>query len=243
MGVARLLAKGWVVVCLFVAGHALFRALSSHVPLTPALASVVVPMVLFGAMGLLFIAGYGLSSGHLLSRFRPMHFMPGFDQIVFILFVLLSFLIQVAPHHLSWGILNALETAVRFAVPGQRGLEGSLLRCNLDGGRTFSAAAAWLLAFVFLGSAISRLRITAALVRLERKRRIEPLGAQGIALVLGVAAVAAIQLLFMGTLYRMLPCGVLAGITGALLIGLAPLMLAYLIFAALTNLLATQPEG
>jgi hypothetical protein len=94
-----------------------------------------------------------------------------------------------------------------------------------------------------LGSAISRLRITAALVRLERKRRVEPLGPQGIALVLGVAAVAGIQFLFMGTLYRMLPCNALGGISGALLIGLAPLMLAYLIFAALTNLLATHPEA
>jgi hypothetical protein len=41
----------------------------------------------------------------------------------------------------------------------------------------------------------------------------------------------------------MLPCNALGGISGALLIGLAPLMLAYLIFAALTNLLATHPEA
>ncbi len=242
MGVARLLAKGWLVICLFAAGHALVRALSSHVPAVPALEGVAIPMLLFGAMGFLFIAGYGLSSGHLLSRFKPMHFAPGFDEIVFILFVLLSFLIEVAPHHLSSGILNALETAIRFAVPGQRALEENLARCNLDGGRTFSAAVAWLLGFVFLGSAISRLRMAAALVRLERKRRIEPLGAQGIALVLGVAGVAGIQLLFMGTLYRWISCSLLGDITGALLIGVAPLLLAYLIFAALTNLLATHPE-
>ncbi|HEX3653387.1 MAG TPA: hypothetical protein VHU18_11250 [Rhizomicrobium sp.] len=243
MGVARLLAKGWLVICLFAAGHALVRAFSSHVLPAPALGGVAIPMLLFGAMGFLFIAGYGLSSGHLLSRFKPMHFVPGFDEIVFILFVLLSFLIQVAPHHLSSGILNALETAIRFAVPGQRALEENLVRCNLDGGRTFSAAVAWLLAFVFLGSAISRLRMSAALVRLERKRRIEPLGPQGIAFVLGVAGVTGIQFLFMGTLYRFLSCSLLNGITGALLIGVAPLLLAYLIFAALTNLLATHPEG
>jgi hypothetical protein len=241
MGVARLLAKGWLAVCLFAAGHALARGLGSHVPPLPALEGAAIPMLLFGAMGFLFIAGYGLSSGHLLSRFKPMYFAPGFDAIVFVLFALLSFLIQVAPHQLSSGVLNALETAMRFAVPGQRALEENLLRCNLDGGRTFSAAAAWLLAFVFLGSAISRLRIAAALIRLERKRRIEPLGPQGIALVLGVATVAGIQFLFMGTLYRWLSCSLLGGITGALVIGLAPLMLAYLIFAALTNLLATHP--
>jgi hypothetical protein len=242
MGVARLLAKGWMVICLFVAGHALVRALNGHVPPVPALESAAIPMLLFGAMGFLFIAGYGLSSGHLLSRFKPMQVAPGFDEIVFILFVLLSFLIQITPH-LSSGILNALETAIRVAVPGQRALDEHLLRCNLDGGRTFSAAVAWLLAFVFLGSAISRLRMAAALVRLERKRRIEPLGPQGIAFVLGIAGVAGIQLLFMGALYRWLSCSLLSGITGALLIGLAPLMLAYLIFAALTNLLATHPEA
>ena len=243
MGVARLLAKGWLVVCAFAAGHALARAVGGQVPPVAALVSAFVPMLLFGAMGFLFIAGYGLSSGHLLSRFKPAHFEPGFDEIVFALFVVLSFLIQVAPYHVSSGIVNALETAMRVAVPGQRALEASLARCNLDGGRAFSAAAAWLLAFVFLGSAISRVRISAALVRLERKRRIEPLGPQGIAFVLGVAGVAGIQFLFMGTLYRWLSCSLLGGLTGALLTGLAPLLLAYLIFAALTNLLATHPEG
>lgn len=242
MGIARLLAKGWVVFCLFAGGHAIAQALSRA---TPALAAVVpsaVPVFLFGAMGLLFIAGYGLSSGHLLSRFRPLHYLPGFNEVVFIVFAIVSFAVQVMPHGASWGVLNALEAAIRFAVPGQRALEDNLARCNLDGGRAFAAAVSWLLAFIFLGSAISRLRIAAALVRLERKRRIEPLGPTGIALVLGLAAVAGIQFLFIGTLFSLLPCRALSGVLGAVVTGIAPLMLAYLVAAALINLLATNPE-
>jgi hypothetical protein len=243
MGIARLLAKGWIVFCLFAGAHAVVRALASGTPPLPALLPVTVPVFLFGAMGVLFIAGYGLSSGHLLSRFRPAHIVPGFNEVVFVLFAMLSFTVQVMPHHLQWGLLSALESAMRFAVPGQRALEDNLSRCNLDGGRAFAGACAWLLAFVFLGSALSRIRMAAALVRLERKRRIEPLGPTGIAFVLGVAAVAGIQFLFIGTLFRLLPCGFLSGVLGNVLIGIGPLMLAYLIAAALTNLLAMNPES
>ncbi|HEY1960991.1 MAG TPA: hypothetical protein VGG69_01120 [Rhizomicrobium sp.] len=243
MGVARLLAKGWIVFCLFAGAHAIIRALAPGTPPLQALLPVAVPVFLFGAMGVLFIAGYGLSSGHLLPRFRPAHVVPGFNEVVFVLFAMLSFVVQIVPHHLTWGVLNALEAAIRFAVPGQRALEENLARCNLDGGRAFAAACAWLLAFVFLGSALSRIRMAAALVRLERKRRIEPLGPTGIAFVLGVAAVAGIQFLFIGTLFRLLPCSILAGVLGNVLIGIAPLMLAYLIAAAVTNLLAMHPEN
>jgi hypothetical protein len=242
MGVARLLAKGWVVFCLFAGAHALVHALSPGTPVLQTLEPNAIPVFLFGAMGLLFIAGYGFSSGHLLSRLKPLHFVPGFNEIVFVLFAALSFIVQILPHHLSWGILNALEAAIRFAVPGQRALEINLARCNLDGGRAFAAAVGWLLAFIFLGSAISRLRIAAALVRLERKRRIEPLGPTGIAFALGLAAVAGIQALFIGSLFRLLPCQALSGILGAVLIGVGPLMLAYLVAAALINLLAASPE-
>jgi hypothetical protein len=194
-------------------------------------------------MGLLFIAGYGLSSGHLFSRFRPLHVLPGFNEIVFMVFAVLSFAIQVAPHPLSWGILDALQGAIRFAVPGERALEGSLARCNLGAGPAFSFAAIWLLAFIFLGSAISRIRMSVALIRLERKRRIEPLGPSGIALVLGLAAVAGIQLVFVGSFFRWLPCTDLGGILGAVSVGAAPLVLAYLIVAALINLLAASPDN
>ena len=243
MGVARLLAKGWIVFCLFAGAHAIVRVLAPGTPPVQALMPVAIPMLMFGAMGVLFIAGYGLSSGHLLTRFRPTHIVPGFNEVIFVLFAMLSFTVQIVPHHLQWGVLNALEQAIRFAVPGQRALEDSLARCNLDGGRAFADACAWLLAFIFLGSALSRIRMAAALVRLERKRRIEPLGPTGIAFVLGVAAVAGIQFLFVGTLFRLLPCALLSGVLGSVLIGIAPLMLAYLIAAALTNLLAMHPEN
>ena len=132
---------------------------------------------------------------------------------------------------------------MRFAVPGQRVLADNLARCGLDGGRMFGAACAWLLAFVFLGSAISRVRMAAGLVRLERKRRVEPLGATGIASVLGVAAVAGFQLLFVGSLFRMLPCSTISGLVGTVLMGAAPLMLTYLVAAAVTNLLAMNPDN
>jgi hypothetical protein len=243
MGVARLLAKGWIVFCVFAGAYAVVRALRTGIPPFVAVEPNAVAVFLFGAMGVLFIAGYGLSSGHLLSRFKPLHVLPGFNEIVFLMFLVLSFVVQIVPHHLSWGILNALEAAVRFAVPGQRALADNLVRCNLDNGRAFAGACAWLLAFVFLGSAISRVRMAAALVRLERKRRIEPLGPTGIASVLGIAAVAGIQFLFVGSLFRLLPCSVLSGLLGAILIGAAPLMLAYLVAAAVTNLLATSPDN
>jgi hypothetical protein len=162
MGVARLLAKGWLVFCVFAGAHAVARALSPGTAIAQALVPNMVAVFLFGAMGLLFIAGYGLSSGHLLSRFKPLHVLPGFNELVWMVFVLLSFVAQVAPHPLSWGVLDALQGAIRFAVPGQHTLEASLARCNLDGGRAFSSAAGWLLAFIFLGSAISHVRMTAA---------------------------------------------------------------------------------
>ncbi|HUJ03844.1 MAG TPA: hypothetical protein VLW75_09425, partial [Rhizomicrobium sp.] len=113
----------------------------------------------------------------------------------------------------------------------------------LDGARAFASAFTWVLAFIFLGSALSRLRLAAGLVRLERKRRPEALGATTLAFVLGVLAVVGLQFLYVGTAYRILPCAILGGITGDVLIGLGPLMLAYLIDAALTNLMALGPEA
>jgi hypothetical protein len=243
MGVARLLAKGWVVFCIFAGAHAVARGVQPGTPVLSVLEPTAVAMFLFGAMGVLFIAGYGLSSGHLLQRFKPMHILPGFNEIVFLGFLVLSFAIQIAPHHLSWGILNMLEAAVRFAVPGQRALEAALSRCSLDGGRAFAAACTWLFAFVFLGSALSHVRMAAGLVRLERKRRIEPLGAAGIALVLGAVTIAGIQFLFVGTLFPTLPCPMLSGLLGAVLMGAAPLMLAYLAAAAIINLIAINPDS
>ena len=243
MGVARLLAKGWIVFCVVAGAHAIARALDAGVPALGAAEPTLVAIFLFGAMGVLFIAGYGLSSGHFFRRYQPTHILPGFNEIVFMVFLVLSFAIQIGPHHLSWGILNMLEAAVRFAVPGQRALEAALSRCSLDGGRAFAAACTWLFAFIFLGSALSHVRMAAGLVRLERKRRIEPLGPAGIALVLGTAAIAGIQFLFVGSLFPTLPCPMLSGLLGAVLIGAAPLMLAYLAAAAIVNLIAMNPES
>lgn len=245
MGVARLLAKGWVVFCLFAAALTLSRVLSAGTPPLQALSAIGLAAFLFGAMGLLFIGGYGVSGGHRVVQLKPMHLAPGFNEIVFVGFGVLSFFVETiyAPHHASGGVLGALETAIRFAVPGQRALEEALSRCHLDGGRMFASAFAWLLALIYFGSAVSRLRLSAALVRLERKRRRDPLGPSGVALAVGTAGVVGIQFLFIGTLFAWLDCGVLAGLIGALLVGLAPLMLAYLVIAALINLLAANPEG
>ena len=53
MGVARLLAKGWVAFCLFAGGFALT---DPSVAIAPGPALVI--LLLFGAMGLLFIGGF-----------------------------------------------------------------------------------------------------------------------------------------------------------------------------------------
>ena len=86
---------------------------------------------------------------------------------------------------------------------------------------------------------MSRLKLTAGLIRIERTLHPEVLGPTTVAAVLGVAAIVGIQCFFVGSLYAFLPCGALAEIPGAVLIGLAPLLLAYLIFAALATLMAS----
>lgn len=249
MGVARLLAKGWIAFCLFAGTHAMARALAAGAGFLAAFQQVGLVVVLFGAMGLLFIGGYAASASHsgmaAIAKLRPHHLLPGFDDFVFIVFAAAIFVVQIvyAPAHPSGGLVGALQGAVEFAVPGQRALESALGVCGLDNDRNVSSALAWLTAFVFLGSALSRIRLAAGLVRLERKRQPEILGASTLVFVLGMVAVMAIQALFMGTAYQFIPCGALAGIGGSVLIGLGPLMLAYLIKAALTDLLALGPEA
>jgi uncharacterized membrane protein SirB2 len=244
MGAARLLAKGWVVFCLYAGALAL-----ANRPPSDGVFPLIVCVALFGAMGLLFISGYGFSAGHtrplIPARINLAMLVPGFNETVFILFTILIFCIQTfyAPANHAGAAADALEGAIGFAVFGQHALEYVLAQCGLGGGRLFASAVSWLLAFIFLASALSRLRLAAALVRLERKRRPEALGAQPLALALGLIAVAGIQFLYIGTAYTLLPCRVLRGLWGDALIGLCPLMLAYAVTAALTNLVALSPEA
>ncbi|HEY5047872.1 MAG TPA: hypothetical protein VII49_07645 [Rhizomicrobium sp.] len=249
MGAARLLARGWVVVCLFAGAHALRLTLGAGMPLMDAIRQIGVCTALFGAMGMLFVAGYGLSSGlsvsHSLSRLKPIHLAPGFNALVFIAFVLFAFFVQMllAPAYAQGAVVDALKGAMRLAVFGQSALEDRLAACNLDGGRALSSAFSWLLAFIWLGSALSRIRLSAAILRIERKLRPESLGPQALALALGLASVVGIQALYVGTAYMHMPCRYEAGLPGDVLIGIGPLLLSYLIVAAITNLLALGPDA
>jgi hypothetical protein len=248
MGVARLLAKGWLVFCLFAGAHALNLALQRGEAPLDGLEEIGVCVLLFAAMGLLFITGFGLSPGlgrqSLLRRIRPHHLVPGFNEIVFVAFVVLSFVNQiiVAPLYMGGGIAGAVQSTLSFFVPGQRALESALQSCSLDGGRVFSSATAWLLAIIFLASAVSRIGLSAGLIRLERMTRPSSLDPTVTAVVFGAMAIVGIQLLFVGSAYPWLACSAFTDITGAVLIGLAPLMLSYLIVAALATLRASGPE-
>jgi hypothetical protein len=249
MGIARLLAKGWIIFCLFAGAHALRFAIQQGQPLQSSLSGIGICDLLFMAMGLLFVGGFGVSAGHfsgmpLLERFKPHHLIPGFNEMVFCLFVVLSFLNQafVAPDTIDRNAVNALQAAVYFIVPGQRALVAALETCTMDGGRVFSAAFAWLLAIVYLASAASRLRLQAGLIRLEASDRPQILGPTLRAFLFGIVAVVSIQFLFVGSALPWLHCSAFADVTGTLLIGLAPLMLAYLIVAALASLMASAPE-
>jgi hypothetical protein len=247
MGIARLLAKGWIIFCLFAGAHALRFALLQGQPLESSLPGIAICALLFTAMGLLFVGGFGVSAGHgtpWLQRFRPHHLLPGFNEAVFFIFVVLSFLNQtfVAPNNIDRGGAGALENAIYFLVPGQRALVSALDACTMDGGRVFAAAFAWLLAVIYLASTASRLKLQAGLIRLEAGDRPQPLGPTLRAFLFGIVAVVGIQFLFVGSAYPWLNCSAFADVTGALLIGLAPLMLAYLIVAALASLMASAPE-
>jgi|HubBroStandDraft_4_1064222.scaffolds.fasta_scaffold248646_2 hypothetical protein len=250
MGIARLLAKGWIIFCLFAGAHALRLSLLSGLPLDSSIVAIGICALLFMAMGLLFVGGFGASAGHFagaspwLARFRPSHLIPAFNEAVFLIFVVLSFLNQafLAPANIDRDGAGALQNAIYFVVPGQRALVASLEACTMDGGRVFAAAFAWLLAIIYLASATSRLRLQAALIRLEAGDRPQALGPTLRAFLFGIVAVVAIQFLFVGSAYPWLNCSAFADITGALLIGLAPLMLAYLIVAALASLMASTPE-
>ena len=248
MGVARLLAKGWLVFCLFAGAHAVNLALARGEAPLDAAQNIGVCVLLFAAMGLLFIAGFGLSPGGggrhaFLRRLKPHHLVPGFNEVVFLIFIVLSFLNQVllAPVYMGSPAAGAVQATLSFFVPGQHALEHALLTCSLDGGRIFASGTTWLLAIIFLASALSRIRLASGIVRIERLTRPSSLGPTLTAAIFGVVAIVSFQLLFVGTAYPWLACSAFTDITGAVLIGLAPLMLSYLIFAALATLRASGP--
>ena len=249
MGIARLLAKGWLLVCVVAGGHALHLVLQSGMAPADAWLAIGVCVLLFAAMGLLFIGGFGVSGGlpgtPLAAWLKPHHLIPGFNEIVFLVFVILSFVMQVAlaPILLEQPLALALERALYFAIPGQHALVRALDACAMDGGRVLAAAFSWALAAIYLASAASRLKLQAGLIRLEQAGKPEIIGPALRAFLYGLAAVAGIQFLAMGSVFPLLGCSAYADITGALLTGLAPLMLAYLVVAAMASLLASAPEA
>src|ERR1700741_647933 len=122
MGITRLLAKGWTVICLFAAAHALRLALlRGMVPPLEAAGTIGVCAILFIAMGLVFILGHAAASDHggapLLGRVKPEHLWPSFDDAVFVLFAALSFVNQAfyAPDHTRSPPIEALRAAMSFA--------------------------------------------------------------------------------------------------------------------------------
>jgi hypothetical protein len=247
MGVSRLLAKAWVVSCLFAGAHALRAAVFSSGNPWPAVLQVAAAMLLFTAMGLLFVGGYGVSRDafHVRTIFKfgakTPRTMPMFNDVVFLVFAVLSFVVQVwyAPRHLSGPITEAVENALYFAIPGNAMVITRLDECAIDGGRVFASSAAWLLALVFAASAISRLKQTADAMRVDRMLHPQSLSPMGLAAVLGIVAVAGIQCLFVGSPIALLPCSAFVSLPGTLLIGFAPLMFAYVVHAALAALLAS----
>jgi hypothetical protein len=235
------------VLCLFAGAHALNFAIGSGTPEIEALRTISLCTLLFAAMGLLFVGGYAAATDHggsLLQRLRPRHFLPGFNEMTFAVFVAVSFAVQVwiAPLVMQSPVADGIRAAVSFIVPGQRVIENNLIPCGLDGGRIFASAFVWFLALVYFASAASRLRLAAGLVRLERVQRPEAMGGWMLAVVQSGLAIVGIQFLFIGTAYQSLPCSAFTELDGALMLGLAPLFLVYLTIASLANLLATGPE-
>lgn len=248
MGPARLLAKGWIAVCLFAGADALYLAVKAGAdPLALSL-SIGICFLLFVAMGFVFVVGFSLSSA---SAEKPWpkkidwsQALPGFNEAVFLIFMALSFvnLAFFAPTHMIGALPELLERAISFAVPGQRALEQAVLPCMIDGGRVFASSFSWLLALIYLCSCASRIRSAAERVKAERRQRPEALGEKTHAVFVGIVALVGVQLLYVGSLYTLLPCSLYAGIAGTLVIGLAPLMLAYAVLAAMTALLAMGKE-
>jgi hypothetical protein len=248
MGLARLSAKIWVLVCLYAVADAVSMILAYGSASLGALPRMIACFVLFLSMGLLFIGGYGAASSHSglprLRNIKAIDFVPSFNDLVFLAFVCLSFVNQIifALIHHSGIFVNGFEQAIYFAIPGQRALVRALSGCGFDGGRLFASAITWLLAIIYLCSSLSHLKQEARILRAERVLRPEKLGPVTVAVVLGIAAVIGLQMLFVGSAFAFLSCGAYADLSGDLLIGLAPLLLAYVILAALATALAVGKE-
>src|SRR4029077_7437581 len=124
---------------------------------------------LFAAMGLLFIAGFGLAPGGragFLRRLKPQHLTPGFNEVVFLVFAVFSFTNQlfVAPNYMGSPAEHAAQATLCFFLPGQNALQNALETCSLDGGRIFASGTAWLLAIIFLASAVWRVGLAAGTI-------------------------------------------------------------------------------
>ena len=137
-------------------------------------------------------------------------------------------------------LAGSVVRAAYFAVPGQRAFVALARPCLFDGGRIFASAFSWCLAIIYLGSALSRLKLRAAEMRFRKAIRPDTVGGLPEAVFLGCVSVVGIQLLYIGSGYAWLPCSLLTGVSGALLVGLAPLMLAYAIASTLTLLSAAE---
>jgi len=251
MGVSRLLAKVWLLACLFAGAHSLRFALQAGGDPEVVGPQVLIAVSLFAAMGLLFVGGYSVSKDAFHTRAaalfkvrRAPHSMPLFNDLVFMAFVIASFVEQVwyAPGHVTGRLTDAVEDALYFVVPGHRVVVDRLGDCALDGGRVFASSFAWLLAIVFAASAISRLKQTSDAMRIDRVLHPQSLSPTALAAVLGVTTVFAVQCIFVGSALSLLPCSAYAGLPGAILIGFAPLAFAYLVYAALAALMASGGE-
>lgn len=253
MGVARLLAKGWVAFCLFAGAHAFEFALRAGTAPFAAITSIAVCVILFGAMGLLFIGGFGMSSGNfkqpLLAHLAWRDLLPGFDASVFFLFAAVSFAVQVyfIPAIGQGAIGNAVLKAIYLVVPGMTALVAKLNVCPIFEpvsnvySLALASAFAWLLAFIYTASALSRIGLSAGLMRLENAAHPSSFSPTLLAVLYFIVAIVGLQLLYVGSLYRLLSCNAYTGVSGALILGLAPLLLAHVVVAALTTLRASGP--
>ncbi len=235
MGIARLLAKGWIVFCLFAGGARLAprpgqrRAAGAIAVRGGHLRDSVRrhgPVVRRRLRRLGRIARHPFKA-----RLGLHHLMPGFNEIVFLFSSVLSFVNQVwfAPRNLAGDVVGPLE---------RRSI--SSCRASARWSRRWMPAA-------WMAGASSpppspgcwRWSIWPRPARGSNCRRAssgwsatprpEGLGPSIRAFCLGVVAVVGVQFLFVGSAYPWLNCSAFDDITGALLIGLAPLMLAYLV--------------